>query len=71
MDDADKMITAIRYWKRGTNVIKDCLAESVRADVMDAPIPLVGIEAKRWHAYRAEAFRHALEMMGYPESEFE
>lgn len=57
----------ISYWKRGTEVIIKCLDEANAADPLDAPIPFVGIEAKRWHAYRAEAFRHSLEMMGVPE----
>lgn len=56
----------IAYWERGTEVIKQCLDEAVKADPLDAPFPFVGIEAKRWHAFRAEAFRHALEMMGAP-----
>lgn len=55
------------YWRRGHERIEACLAEAMKADPLDAPIPLVGVEAKRWHSYRAEAFRHALEMMGVPE----
>ena len=58
----------LAYWQRGTDLINKCLVEAAKADPQDAPIPLVGIEAKRWHAYRAEAFRHALEMMGVPEA---
>lgn len=56
----------ITYWRRGTKVIIKCLEEARKADPMEAPIPFVGIEAKRWHAFRAEAFRHSLEMMGIP-----
>lgn len=66
--EIDELRKQVEYWQRGTNVIMKCFDEAAKADPMDAPIPLIGIEAKRWHAYRAEAFRHALEMMGVPES---
>lgn len=55
------------YWQRGTDIINKRLAECVKADTNDAPIPLVGGEAKQWHSYRGEAYRDALEMMGVPE----
>jgi hypothetical protein len=55
------------YWREGTALIEACLAKAIRADVNDAPIPLIGAEAKAWHYAQAEAYRHALEMMGVPE----
>ncbi|MBY3543640.1 hypothetical protein HFN71_28565 [Rhizobium laguerreae] len=57
----------IAYWRRGTDRINDCLKKAVKADPLDAPTPLVGTEAKQWHSFQAEAYRHALEMMGVPE----
>jgi hypothetical protein len=57
----------MRYWKRGTDLIKDCLAKSVRADHGDAPFPLDHTEARFWHNAQMEAYRHSLEMMGVPE----
>lgn len=66
--EIDSLRKQIEYWQRGTTNILKCLDEAAKADPLDAPIQLVGVEAKRWHSYRAEAFRHALEMMGVPES---
>lgn len=54
------------YWRGGTRIVEGCLAKAVRADPLDAPIPLVGHEAKLWHEAQANAYRHALEMMGVP-----
>jgi hypothetical protein len=50
----------------GAGVIERCLAKAAAADPADAPIPLVGEEAALWHQAQAEAYRHALEMMGPP-----
>lgn len=68
---AEREIAGLRaqigYWQRGHELIEECLAKCVKADPLDAPFPLIGTEVKQWHAYRGEAFRHALEMMGVPE----
>lgn len=57
----------MRYWKRGTDLINDCLKKAARAEHGDAPFPLGADDAKFWHNAQAEAYRHALEMMGVPE----
>jgi hypothetical protein len=59
--------TQIRYWKRGTDLINECLKTAARADHGDAPFPLDHAEAKFWHNAQMEAYRHALEMMGLPQ----
>lgn len=56
-----------QYWRDGTALIEACLAKAVRGDPSDVPMPLVGDEAKLWHQAQAEAYRHALEMMGVPQ----
>lgn len=53
------------YWKSGTRVIEECLARAIRADPGDVPFPLLGDEARLWHAATASAYQHALEMMGW------
>lgn len=59
----------LEYWKRGTKVIEECLKKAVQADPLDVPFPLVGNEAKLYHWAQMEAYRHALEMMGYNDVE--
>lgn len=54
-----------KYWKDGSKIIEGCLAKSLDADPSDAPFPLIGNDAKIWHLAQANAYRHALEMMGY------
>lgn len=65
--EVEALRAQIRYWKRGTDLINECLKKAAKADPLDAPMPLIGIEASRWHSYQAEAYRHALEMMGLPQ----
>lgn len=57
----------MRYWKRGTDLINECLKTAARAEHGDAPFPLDHAMAKFWHNAQMEAFRHSLEMMGLPE----
>ena len=57
----------IKYWRQGEAIVEAALAKAVAADPLDAPMPLLGREAEIYHQGRADAFRHALEMMGYPE----
>lgn len=56
------------YWRAGTKIIEECLANAIKADPGDVPFPLVGAEAKLWHQAQAVAYQHALEMMGMPSS---
>lgn len=62
-----EMRAQMRYWKRGTDLINDCLNKAARADHGDAPFPLDYEEVKFWHRAQGEAYRHSLEMMGVPE----
>lgn len=56
-------------WRKGTEIIERCLKKVAAACPSDAPFPLVGDEARLWHQAQAEAYRHALEMMGAPSAE--
>lgn len=58
--------TLIAYWQHGQNIVERCLEKAQRAHPADAPMPLVGDEAALWHRAQMEAYRHCLEMMGYP-----
>lgn len=55
------------YWREGTELIETCLARAEKADPLDAPMPLTGNDAKLWHTAQMEAYRHALEIMGWHE----
>lgn len=44
-------------------ILEKCLATALRGDWKDAPFGMDADDAKIWHAGRAEAFRHALEML--------
>lgn len=55
------------YWKRGQEVIEKAMKVAYRGDWQDAPMPLIGDEARLWLRAQAEAYQHALEMMGVPE----
>lgn len=55
-----------KYWKEGTSIIEKCLDRAIKANPSDAPFPLFGEEAKIYHEAQANAYRHALEMMGFP-----
>lgn len=61
--------TVSPYWRKGTEIIERCLKKAAAASPSDAPFPLVGDEARLWHQAQAEAYRHALEMMGAPSAE--
>lgn len=58
--------TLIAYWKHGQEIVERCLQKAQAANPSDAPMPLVGDEAALWHRAQIEAYRHCLEMMGYP-----
>lgn len=58
----------MEYWKKGTDIIEECLRIAERGEWEDAPFPLGPGEARLWHRAQAEAYRHALEMMGVPPS---
>lgn len=58
---------ATDYWREGTRLIEEKLARAARADFADAPFGSSPHEAALWHKAQAEAFRHALEMMGIPQ----
>lgn len=66
-DEVAELRAQVRYWKRGTDLINECLKTAARADHGDAPFPLDHAEAKFWHNAQMEAYRHALEMMGLPQ----
>lgn len=57
----------IAYWLDGQKIVASCLATSAAGDWLDAPMPLHGAQAKIYLQARADAFGHAIEMMGYPE----
>lgn len=59
-------LSLLVYWTDGANIIKQCLAKAVRAEHADAPFPMDAEQAALWHRAQAEAYRHALEMMGPP-----
>lgn len=56
------------YWQSGTAAIEAKLKEALAADPNDAPFGMDPEDAKTWHATRAEAFQHTLEMMGVPQA---
>lgn len=58
----------LAYWRDGAGIVETCLAVAVEAKPETAVFPLIGREAQLWHQAQAEAYRHALEMMGPPES---
>src|SRR3546814_12281279 len=58
--------TLIAYWQHGQQIVERCLEKAQQANPADAPMPLVGAEAALWHRAQMEAYRHCLEMMGYP-----
>lgn len=58
--------TLIRYWEQGSRIIEGCLAQALQAKLADTPIDLAPEQHATWHRARAEAFQHALEMMGHP-----
>lgn len=58
--------TLIRYWEQGSRIIEGCLAQALQANLADTPIDLAPEQHTTWHRARAEAFQHALEMMGHP-----
>ena len=58
--------TLIAYWQHGQQIVERCLEKAQQANPADAPMPLVGDEAALWHRAQMEAYRHCLEMMGYP-----
>lgn len=60
------MANGVEYWKRGTEVVEKALEKALKADPKDAPFPLTGEEARIWHQASADAYQHALEMMGVP-----
>lgn len=49
--------------KEGLQIIEAALAKARKADPLDVPMPLVGDEARIWHAATANAYQHALEML--------
>lgn len=61
----DNAAKAIGYWKDGTQIIEQKLAVAAQGNWNDAPAGLSLVEARLWHRAQAEAYRHALEMMGY------
>ena len=58
--------TLIRYWEQGTRIIEGCLAQALQAKLADTPMDLAPEQHATWHRARAEAFQHALEIMGHP-----
>lgn len=54
------------YWLNGAAIIEEYLKVAIAENPADAPFPLVGREAAIWHEAQADAYRHALEMMGPP-----
>jgi hypothetical protein len=58
--------TLIAYWQHGQQIVERCMEKAQQANPADAPMPLVGDEAALWHRAQMEAYRHCLEMMGYP-----
>ena len=65
--EIERLRAALAYWQRGTDIINECLQRASKAKWEDAPFPLDECEAKFRHNAQAEAYRHALEMMGVPE----
>ncbi|MER8924317.1 hypothetical protein [Mesorhizobium sp. M0859] len=55
-----------KTWRDGAALIEACFAKAQNADPQDAPFPLVGAEAQLWQRAQAEAYGHALDMMGVP-----
>lgn len=55
------------YWVCGNAIIDACLKKAVAADPADAPIGLSTEEVDVWHRAQAEAYSHAIEMMGVPD----
>lgn len=49
----------------GMSVLEKALSTATKADHSDAPFPLNAEEAKLWHRAQAEAYQHALEMVGF------
>lgn len=50
----------------GIDVIENALATALRANPNDAPFGMPPEEAAIWHAGRAQAFQHVLEMLNIP-----
>jgi hypothetical protein len=50
-------------FEEARKILEKCLAKAVKADPLDAPMPLLGKEAALWHRAQMEAYRHALEML--------
>ena len=65
---ANTPAVATDYWLIGTAAIESKLNEALRADPNDAPFGMDPENAKIWHATRAQAYQHALEMMGIPQA---
>jgi len=46
------------------SILERCLEKALAADPADAPFGLSAVEAGLWHRAQANAYQHALEMLG-------
>lgn len=56
----------LQYWVDGSAIIEKCLTRATDAAHEDAPFGMGDADARIWHEAQANAYQHALEMMGVP-----